>query len=226
MPDMASPTLENLPNESTGGQQPVPKNTVAKSTRDQAGRETESAPVHDWLVTTRGMVNGDAECFQEFYDAHFDLMFREASRLLGRDENTCLDIVQESLLKTMRAIRPIESAGQLQQWTRMVVRTTALDWLRKKQRRRESTSEAIGDLAVETDHDAHQNELARMMWIEEQLRATAPEIRQLLSLRYRLGWTLKEIASHLGIKTGAVDGRIRRAMDELKKQARANADEL
>jgi RNA polymerase sigma-70 factor (ECF subfamily) len=186
----------------------------------------EKAADRDWLALTSGMARGDANCFQVFCDAHFDLMFCEARRLLGRDEHTCLDIVQDALLKTMRSIRPIESQGQLQQWTRLVVRTTALDWLRKKQRLRESTIDSAGEPATISDDSSEATDQARMVWIEEQLRETAPEIRQLLSLRYRLGWTLKEIAGHLGMKTGAVDGRIRRAVEELKKQARLESDEL
>ena len=224
---MASLTLENLQNASAKDRRPLMKDPVAGSTRDR-GKIPTVPSADDWLAITRGMVRGDPDCFQLFYDAHFELMFREAQRLLGRDESTCLDIVQDALLKTMRAIRPIASPAQLEQWTRTVVRTTALDWLRKKQRRRERASESIGELAadIDNDNDSHQNDVARMLWIDEQLRATAPEIRQLLSLRYRLGWTLREIAGHLGIKTGAVDGRIRRALDEFRKHARANADEL
>ncbi len=224
---MASLTLENLQNASAKERRPFMKDPVAGSTRDREEVLTEPS-TDDSLAIMRGMVRGDPDCFQVFYDAHFELMFREAQRLLGRDENTCLDIVQDASLKAMRSIRPLETGAQLQQWTRTVVRTTALDWLRKKQRRRERASESIGELAddTDTDNDSHQNNVVRMLWIEEQLRATAPEIRQLLSLRYRLGWTLREIAGHLGIKTGAVDGRIRRALEELRKHARANADEL
>lgn len=220
MSEMASLTLEHPNDDTTGDRQSRRQDSVP----DRAEELSAEAAAHDWLAITCGMARGDADCFQTYYDAHFDLMFREARRLLGRDENTCLDIVQDSLLKSMRAIRPIQSQAQLQQWTRMVVRTTALDWLRKRQRRREATCESVGEMTADTDSNQH--DLARMIWIEEQLRATKPEVRRLLSLRYRLGWTLKEISGHLGIKPGAVDGRIRRALDELKKQARANADEL
>jgi RNA polymerase sigma factor (sigma-70 family) len=223
---MASLNLDNLQNDSTGDLQPQAGIPVVASSYNPAESQKDAADVDNWLATTRGMANGDMGCFMAFYEAHFELMFREARRLLGRDENTCLDIVQDAFLKAMRAIRPIESHSQLQQWTRMVVRTTALDWLRKKHRRREMASESLRELAVARHDDTLQNDLARMIWIEEQLRATEPEIRHMLSLRYRLGWTLQKIADHLGIKPGTVDGRIRRAVDNLKQQARANTDEL
>lgn len=225
LPDMTSLTLHNPRDTSIGDRQLHQTNAVTGSADVVDGAGCGNAADRDWLALTSGMARGDAECFQAFYDSHFDMMFREARRLLGRDEHTCLDIVQDALLKTMRSIKPIASQAQLEQWTRLVVRTTALDWLRKKDRRRENSVESVGDPAANFENENEITDQARMIWIEEQLRDTAPEIRQLLSLRYRLGWTLKEIAGHLGMKTGAVDGRIRRAVEDLKKQARLESDE-
>lgn len=42
----------------------------------------------------------------------------------------------------------------------------------------------------------------------------------MIALRYRLGWSLKRIANQFGLKTGAVDGKIRRAIIKIKEQAR------
>ncbi len=223
---MASLSLHNPNNLSTGTRQLQESPAVAGSVVRENSLLAAKAAERDWSAITAGMANGDAECFQVFHDAIFDLMFREARRLLGRDEHTCLDIVQDALLKTIRTIRPMDSLGQLQQWTRVVVRTTALDWLRKKQRRRESLADPAAEPAAGPDAESATIEQARMAWIEEQLRETAPEIRQLLSLRYRMGWTLQKIAGHFGLKPGAVDGRIRRAVEELKKQARLESSEL
>ena len=71
---------------------------------------------------------------------------------------------------------------------------------------------------------------ARIEWIEQQLRKLAPDLRRMVLLRYRLGWSLQEVATKFGLKTGAVDGRIRRAVEELRQQAewelpRMNANE-
>lgn len=192
----------------------------AVETDPAAGGEAEEG--RDWLRITRGIAAGDADCFQIYYGAFFSLIYGEARRLLGRDEDTCLDVVQESLLKALRRMRPIGSSGQLQQWTRMVVRTTALDWLRRRVRRRETPVDRIDAASLPMDggrEGSDPGDLARMAWIEEQLQEMDPALRQMLELRYRLGWTLQRIGNCFGIRSGAVDGRIRRGLEHLRRGA-------
>ncbi|MCH8316763.1 MAG: sigma-70 family RNA polymerase sigma factor [Planctomycetes bacterium] len=43
---------------------------------------------------------------------------------------------------------------------------------------------------------------------------------QLLLMRHRFGWTLKRIGDALGLKPGAVDGRIRRVLTKLRRRAK------
>jgi len=68
---------------------------------------------------------------------------------------------------------------------------------------------------VEQEIDA----LARLAWVEEQLKELPDELGSMIGLKYRMGWTLREIGEKFGLKTGAVDGKIRRAMDDLKQKA-------
>ena len=60
---------------------------------------------------------------------------------------------------------------------------------------------------------------ARIMWIEEQVEQLAPKLKSMFQLRYRFGWTLKRIAKKFGMQTGAVDGRIRREIERIKRNA-------
>jgi len=61
--------------------------------------------------------------------------------------------------------------------------------------------------------------VARLAWVEEQLQQLPEELVSMISLKYRMGWTLRQIGEKFGLKTGAVDGKIRRAMEELKLRA-------
>ena len=58
-----------------------------------------------------------------------------------------------------------------------------------------------------------------MIWLEKQLLTLPPDTRKMIGMRYRLGWSLKRIAQRFGLKTGAVDGRIRRAVVQLRNRA-------
>lgn len=179
-------------------------------------------PAVPWLAITEGIIRGNEESFRVFYEQHFDLMFVEARRLLKADENTCLDIVHDAMLKAMRSMRPIADPAALGQWARLIVRTTTIDWLRKRLRRRETGSLADEDPRATSTEALSESRLdaeARLAWIDSQLQELEPSLRQMLELRYRWGWTLRRIAERFGIRTGTADGRIRRAVERLRRES-------
>ena len=64
-----------------------------------------------------------------------------------------------------------------------------------------------------------------LQWIEEQLQQLPSDLQSMISFRYRWGWSLKRIAERFGLKTGSVDGRIRRAIEKLNEKAHREFDE-
>jgi RNA polymerase sigma factor (sigma-70 family) len=175
------------------------------------------------------MARGDREAFRTYYDAHFELMLVESKRCLGRDEQTCLDIVHDAMLKAIRAIKPLANRGSTAAWSRLLVRSVAYDWLRRNRRQRELTHEADDTLNLidrgERRPFPEIDDQARMLWIEENLRRLPADVQRMVDWRYRLGWTLERIGRQMGLKPGAVDGRLRRAIDELKVLAEVWRDE-
>ena len=173
-----------------------------------------------WGEITRAIRNGDNASFQILYDYYFEELFRQIKHLAARDEATCLDIVQETMMKIIRSMKPIESQTHLAAWVRTVARTTTYDWLRREVRHTKNRASLPqqDETAEEPDRVAIDDE-ARLIWLEEQLVSLPAETRKMIALKYRLGWTLKQISQNLGLKTGAVDGRIRRAVEQIKKQA-------
>ena len=177
-------------------------------------------PEFCWADITVKIANGDTDAFAVYYERFFDLMFVEAKRITNRDESTCLDIVQDSMLKVIRTIKKIDDEKRLAGWSRAVVKSSAYDWLRQNQRDQKHLAKIS---AVNSDRngaiDDKLTHQARLLWIEQQLLNQPAEIQQLFSLRYRLGWTLKKIANSFGVKTGAVDGKLNRAIEKLKSKA-------
>ena len=170
------------------------------------------------LDLTRKVAANDWEAITLFYRKYFDAMYQTAQCLTGRDEATCLDIVQDAMLKAIRSMREFENQDQLASWTRTVVRSVAYDLLRRESRQSARDRQA-GQSASDHDVDWHVERQARLRWIEEQTAAMDPQQQKMFHLRYRLGWKLKRIADHFGLKSGAVDGRIRRMVNRLKRQA-------
>jgi DNA-directed RNA polymerase specialized sigma24 family protein len=48
---------------------------------------------------------------------------------------------------------------------------------------------------------------------------------QMLLMRHRFGWTLQQIGTALGLKAGAIDGRLRRLVGALRRKAREELDD-
>lgn len=185
---------------------------------------TTDAP---WLKVTNLIRKGDPAALATLYNRFFETVFNEVRRVTGCDESTCLDLTHDTFLNVIRRIKPIESEEHLQGWIRTVARTTTYDWLRREtrdlqrlQRRWEqkpklSTSD---NSTVNVNADLLDDSQARMLLLQEQLESMPVELQEMISLRYRLGWSLARIGQRFGLKTGAVDGRIRRAMNKIRLQ--------
>ena len=59
----------------------------------------------------------------------------------------------------------------------------------------------------------------QLAWLRAELATLNDQPAQLLAMRYKLGWTLQRIGEALGLKPGAVDGRLNRAVAALRRKA-------
>ena len=171
---------------------------------------------------TAAIASGDTEAFARLFRERFDEMYAEARRATGRDESFCLDVVQDAMLRVIRSMKAMDTEQRLRAWLRVVVQSCAYDRLRAEVRRQHR------EHAVAQQHLPHRpdSELAeRLEWLRGQLAAPDDPQAHLLLMRYRLGWTLQRIGNMLGLKPGAVDGRIGRAVSALRRRARETFDE-
>lgn len=177
-----------------------------------------------WADLSRRIAAGDSAAFEQFFEAYFQFALDAARQATGRDTQTCLDIVQESMLKLMRSFKPFAGQNELNAFVRVVTRSVAYDWLRKENRRQRALSrlEPKHPTAPEQSPPADEEQL---IWLEQQLRTLDPQLRQIIDWRYRLGWTLQAIASKLGLRPGAVDGRIQRTLRKIRQQAEGESNE-
>lgn len=169
---------------------------------------------------TRRIAAGNSAAICRFYEEFFDLMYREASRATRCDEHRCLDIVQESMLKVIRRVPALESRDELEAWTRKVVRNVGYDLLRSEIRRKER--ELRSNRHREGEYgEQHRTELEAMQdqasWLSAELQKLDSSEAGLLSARYSVGLTLREISEKNGLSVSAVDGKIRRLVSKLRR---------
>lgn len=165
---------------------------------------------------TAAIASGDTEAFARFYHGRFDEMYAEARRATGRDESFCLDVVQDAMIRVIKSLRPMESEGSLRAWLRAVVQCCSYDRLRsdgRRARRERAAVEARPAPAADDDRTE------KLVWLRRELAGLDDQQARLLVMRYRLGWTLQRIGEALGLKPGAVDGRVKRVVRTLRRRA-------
>ena len=169
---------------------------------------------------TAAVASGDTEAFARFFNEWFEWMGREAARLSGRDDAFCADIVQDSMMRVIRSLKPVDGADDLRRWLRVVVRSCVYDRLRAESRRRARDRTAGRPASRQADPDLQ----GRIRWLERELQSIGDANADLLLMRYRFGWTLQQIGAVLGLKAGAVDGRLRRLLSTLRGRERERHD--
>ncbi len=128
------------------------------------------------------------------------------------------------MLRILRCIKPIENQQHLNAWLDLVVKSTAYDLLKAEARRQKREQTAVqcrqltvGIVPATASGGDEAND--RLVWLRQQLSQFDPDLAQMIDLRYQQSWTLDRMAEFLGLSIATIDGRLRRAINRLKKAA-------
>lgn len=175
------------------------------------------------LSLTRAIASGDPEAFARLYRERFGLILGIVRKTTRYPEDQCLDVVQDAMLRVIRFMKPIKTAPALEAWLARVARTTAYDFLRHERRRLMHERAAGNGRMMESKHDLKD--------VDERLESVRHDLLKLdgvtagiLELRFRAGLTLDAIGRRLGLKPGAVHGRMTRGLEKLR-QSTSREDE-
>ncbi len=175
------------------------------------------------LSLTRLAAAGDEPSIAHLYKARFDHVYLAARIATGRDESFCLDVVQETFLRLLRAgrlVHKLRDDAHADRWLARMAQTVALDILRAEQRR--ARRERIA-AQVETQHATPDDTASHIASLQHELNQLTREDRELLHLRSS-GMTLSSIADAVGATIGSVHGRIRRLSRSLAHPRDAHHD--
>ena len=65
---------------------------------------------------TGAIARGDTVAFGEFYEVWFDRAFSMARSVSKRDESFCLDVVQDTMMRAVKYMKPMPSEKALTNW--------------------------------------------------------------------------------------------------------------
>lgn len=181
----------------------------------------------------------DGELVQRIRDGATDefgeLVRRHQSRVFAilhhyeRDPHRVEDLAQETFLKAWRALPQYQAIAPFEHWISRIAVRTALDHLRRQNRRRlEISLGDLGDEALEwlrsEDDGSGLNSRDAAEILAHAMRELTPSDRVVLTMQELEGSSVKEIAAVLGASGIAVRvralrarARLRRALEKLLK---------
>ena len=147
--------------------------------------------------------------FWSLIERHGDELLVHARRMT--DEQTAEDVLQEALLRALRAYPRLRHADHLRAWLYRVTTTTALDLHRA--RRREVVTDEPPTASVEPEYDDGA--------FESLIAPLAPTARDALRLRFVEDLDYDRIAVELGTSPEAARQRVSTAVRTLRERATA-----
>lgn len=165
----------------------------------------------------RKAVAGDRLAFRELVLENSHAMFRLAWRMTS-DESAAEDIVQDAFIKAWRKIGTFRMESSFRSWLHRITVNTAMDHLRKRNKRRkietedpdwERVPQASEPARTDVQIDIRTQTQAAMMKLSETERAA-------LMLRHFEGHSINEIARALNLSAGACKQTIFRAVKKMR----------
>jgi RNA polymerase sigma-70 factor (ECF subfamily) len=179
---------------------------------------TESAPSADFQLMQR-ICAQDKQALAELYDRYGALVHGLSVRVLNDDGRLAQEVTQDTFLKIWhQADQWDPNRGKLTTWMLTIARRTAIDLLRKEQRRPEiSPAEfddvlsVVGQGSLVDDPRWHDGRLIRQL-----LQQLPDEQRQAIELAFYYDMSHTEVAERLDLPLGTVKTRIRLGLQKLK----------
>jgi RNA polymerase sigma-70 factor (ECF subfamily) len=158
--------------------------------------------------------------FSDFYEQTYLSIFRYLYGLTGGPQEDVEDLTAEAFTRAWRGRRDFQGdADAALGWLMRIARHLVIEDYRRRKARPVTEDEIpIKYPAAEPrpEEVAVEGEVNRQMW--SQIRALSDESREMLTLRYLLGWRVNEIAAYLEIPENTVSVTIHRTLEQLRQR--------
>lgn len=158
--------------------------------------------------------------FKQLFDSTHPIVFRYVYGLLGGPYQEAEDVAAETFLKAWRARDCFEGDQKAAvRWLLAIARNEIIDRLRARQHKAdvvwlEDVEFAAPDLSPE------QQLIENDQWKQLQaiVQTLSEQQREIIVLRYVLGWKVKQIAAHLEMAENTVSVTLRRIVHRLQSE--------
>ena len=190
--------------------------------RDDAAGVSESVvgrPLDDQQLVQRAR-RGDAGAYEELVRRHQQIAFRTALVLAGSPADA-EEAAQDGFVKAWRALPRFRAGAPFRPWLLAIVANEARTRRRAAGRRAAWTAraaQAAGPPGVAGDPAAAVLVRERAAELQSALAALDERDRTVLTLRYLLDLSERDMAAVLGCRPGTVKSRLSRALERMRRE--------
>ncbi len=156
-------------------------------------------------------LQGDAESFSRLCEQHYPVLVAIAYSRLA-DRSLAEDAAQEALLVAYRDVVKLKQPEQFAGWLTTICRNIATDMAKTRAREKHLEVEDGSPVANPSRHETDTVAIVR-----EIIGRLAPEMREIIYLKYYNHLGYAQIAQVLGLSEEAVNGRLRRAREKVRR---------
>ena len=161
----------------------------------------------------------DAETFQQLYARNHLIIFRFIYGLYGGPTEDVEDLTAEVFMRAWRSRRRFSGSEQAALgWLLKIARNLVIDAHRRETTRgfsQDIERHIIPSDDLDPEEQTQIREQVKTLW--SLLHKLPDQHREILVLRYILGWQVQDIGNHLEMKENTVSVYIRRAIKRLRQ---------
>ena len=158
-------------------------------------------------------INNEEWAQKKLYDDHSKVMYPLCLRY-ATDEDEAFDILHEGFIKIFRHIGKYQVGTSLTAWIKRIMINTAIDYYRKRTRRRAGDIDDARDLCSNAPDVL--SELTAQEIIEA-LQKLSPAYRSVFNLYVIEGFSHREVAENLNISESTSRSNLVKARQKLRK---------
>lgn len=172
-----------------------------------------------WWFSGRTAAPYESEAaFSHLYEGTHRSLYRYVYGLLGGTTQDAEDITAQAYLKAWDNRRQFSgTTEQAKGWLFTIAKRIVIDRYRQQQIRPQSVhidEEFIVSSGGSPEEKAITAEQIQTLW--KLLQDLSTEDREMIVLRYMVGWSVKDIAAHMDMNPNTISVRLRRVLEQLK----------
>lgn len=157
-------------------------------------------------------INNEEWAQKKLYEDHYSQMFPVCLRY-ARDEDEALDILHEGFIKVFRHMSKYTIGTSLKAWIKRIMVNTAIDFYRKRTRRRFEDIDNARTLKVVGPDAVSEMSASEII---SALQELSPAYRSVFNLYVIEGFSHKEVASKLNITESTSRSNLVKARSKLR----------